>query len=198
MESKQPFLELKEDPPEATEAMIRYLYDFGYHEACGTKADDPCFHFDVCATANKYVLPQLEAEAASALCGSVSRLTNTNDILEMVSKYSSYESRRMDIDKAISGLVAKHLARLLNKADFCAVLATDDNLRDMVTDKITTQDDLTEEWLLTCKTCKVTYLCSESPKIFCPSCMKDLRKNNEPVTENATSTPYLMKKINQE
>ncbi|KAK3699719.1 hypothetical protein LTR37_016324 [Vermiconidia calcicola] len=91
VETRSNIIELKDDNPQAAEAMLRYTYNLRYDDLGSPQQQTPKFHFDVCVVAEKYLLPALKQQALSGL----QRLVNSHNKAQL-SRYKPSSTRRRD------------------------------------------------------------------------------------------------------
>jgi hypothetical protein len=120
-ESSQSVIELQDDEPEAVVAMLRFLYTFDYVDK---KANLPSldFHFEVCKTAKKYLLPKLEEKALNAISAEQERRPKDNDtetaasgIVDLFRAYDDYRHHVAPPKGQLRTLVKEHLPLLMKR-----------------------------------------------------------------------------------
>lgn len=122
--SQSRIIELKDDVPEAVEAMIYYIYSFEY---VNPEAPQPPmdFHFKVLQTAAKYLLPSLAEKAYMNLADELKRREedsvgqgNAKGILDLMEFYADYTEHLSGATAEGRRLVREHRSLLFSDRGF--------------------------------------------------------------------------------
>ena len=134
-ESNHRTIELKEDDPDAVEAMLRHLYGFKYSEIESTlkKGCDINFHINVIVAAQKYLLPTLLFAAQEALVREISNVESLckdtgigKEVLKAVQLLMDSQVFYTGFAAMAERLKTKHMAALFKIKDFRTSLETDE------------------------------------------------------------------------
>jgi hypothetical protein len=131
VEGKPDVIELKEDSPDAVDAVINHLYDIDYTEAVGSsERSKPQFHVGVYTTAQKYLLPELAEEALCQLSIVSEEIDNSckiEDIFALLKLFGDHKLHHQFFEEQVVGLASKHLPALMKIEEFRAWMEEEGN-----------------------------------------------------------------------
>ncbi len=129
-EGGQDVIELKEDAPEAVIAVLRHIYRFTYKDITAAAIETGVgFHLAIHTTANKYLLPALEAQAISGLreeCEAVGKnrgnAKDAGEVFDLIKVLAHHKDIDYRINHQYTNLITTHFPDLFKLQEFRAWL----------------------------------------------------------------------------
>ena len=130
-EANSGVIELKDNDPDAVEAMLRYIYGFDYPtiEKTMTKTTDVTFHLNVYITANQYMLRELRGLARGALLREIRAIEThcqqTHDakkVFKVIQLLLAHRDYFEGVQEVVAALKRDHMAALFKLKEFRASL----------------------------------------------------------------------------
>lgn len=125
-ESALSTIELKEDGPNAAEAVLRHLYKFSYADIETTLGGfDANIHLSIALAADKHDVPELEKEALDKLDGGIRRIehenaetTDAQAIFELIKLIYDFAEKYTTLASWVNRLTKAHLPALFSLKEF--------------------------------------------------------------------------------
>ncbi|CAK4032125.1 hypothetical protein SEPMUDRAFT_147200 [Lecanosticta acicola] len=148
-ESKSNTVELKEDHPDAVEAVLWHIYS-GKTES--SRPDDWLHDLHVSKAAEKYLLPDLEAAAFSRFQKTTDAITEPGVVLSAIHTIREVGDHPKHLEVAAK-LEEKHQSALLKNQEYRSIVEEDKELLWKHMDRLNFADDLVKEHIhaTTCK-----------------------------------------------
>ena len=170
-ESQQAVIELKDDDPDALEAVLRYIYTSKYVKR-GYKSDDWRFHLSVSEVADKYLVKTLAEQAFDKFGLVVSNLTDIERVAEMVKVLPTINYRSTELLAIVQQLQDKHFVDLLKQPEYRAMLAADSTLMLSHIERLAIAHGMVKKDFVRCWKCKLQRVVRGTLQ-HCESCGED-------------------------
>ncbi|GIZ36720.1 hypothetical protein CKM354_000018700 [Cercospora kikuchii] len=123
-EKNQKVVELKEDDPDAVEAVLRYLYFGNYVSGSEKNLNDWKFHVEVTTAASKYLVPKVVPVAVETCMRLLDKLTAAEDVYDAIVYIRTRCAHNETLLQKANALQTKHITKLLMEPRFVNDLST--------------------------------------------------------------------------